>query len=374
MTKNNPFDRRAVSSTAAMRTAIAALTAALSLLVLAGGAAAHGPPAQRDQDVRLLADHSDDCGSDDAGALTECGNTHDLVGLDLREAHDATLGDMVYFRFILNGGSGTLKDVLTMKVGGASKTFELRTSDNQAFQGTGFETFAKAPALNADGSQDGSRFVVEAGVKLSALGGAGAVLDDYVLQAYRGTTRGDVMPGCYYNALGSKVAECSPGDDQPQFERTNGYVLRGPTYYTTVTVPAIDVPAGGSVDVDVKLANPLRATAQTVTLLIGAPDGAGVTATWKDSQTATTTVDLGKAGSGTAKLHVQADAAASAGKLTLTVTTNLGGRSIHEVPFGVGAAATSHPTTRDAAQDSPAPVAALTALGLLACAAARRRR
>jgi MYXO-CTERM domain-containing protein len=366
--KDNPFDRRAVSRAAAMRTLTVLLGAAV---LLASGAAAHGPPAKRDQDFRLLADHNDDCGGDDGGALSECGGAHDLVGLDVRETHDAALGDVVAFRFILNGGSGTLKDVLTLKAGSSTKTFELRTSDNQAFDDTGFDSVTVGPALNGDGSQDGDRFVVEATVKLATLGGAGVLLDDYVVESYRGSTRGDVMPGCYYNALGSKVSSCSPGDDQTQFERVNGYALQGPTYYAKAATPQAEVAAGSSTEVEVEVTNLLRSTAQTATVQVSSPPS--VTAVWKDGRTDATTLDLPKGGTAKATLRVEADAGAQGGDIVLTLTTNLGGRSVHSVPVKVGASQGTETAPTAGDEDAPTPAAATVAFLLLAFAAVRRR-
>src|SRR5688572_31439732 len=79
---------------------------AIALLLPPPPAAAHGPPVVRDQDTRLLADHNDDCGGDDAGALENCRGSHDLVSLDLREAYDEELGNVVVFRLLMNLGEG----------------------------------------------------------------------------------------------------------------------------------------------------------------------------------------------------------------------------------------------------------------------------
>jgi hypothetical protein len=103
----------------------------LAVLLVAVPVLGHGAPSPKDQDTRLLHDHNDDCGGDDAGSLSNCRGTHDLIALDVREAHDPSLGDVVVFRLILNGGSGELRDVLTLKVDGAAKTFEWRTTNNQ---------------------------------------------------------------------------------------------------------------------------------------------------------------------------------------------------------------------------------------------------
>lgn len=361
-----------------MRTALALAV----LLLVAAATSAHGPPAKRDQDFRLLADHNDDCGDD--ADVSGCHGTHDLVGLDVLERHDGGLGDVVAFRLILNGGSGSLRDVLTFKADGAAKSFELRTSDNQAFQGDKgtdrFDSVARFPATNPDGSTDGSRFVVEATVRLATLGGAGAKLTDYKVEAYAGTAKGDYMPGGYVNGLGIDTANPPQGEGVTNFNRVNGYVLTGPTYYTTVDVPAsATLAADGQTVVPIRLTNPFRSTAQTATVTVAGADG--FTATWVGANGADPAVeDLAKGGSGTAELRLRGDGhAPTAGTLTITVTTNLGGRSVHTLPYeitaaqgstGDGTGSGAPPAAKD--KDSPAPAAVLVGLALLVLAALRR--
>lgn len=366
------------------------LLAAL-LLVLAAGVAAHGPPKVRAQDARLLADHSDDCGGDTAAALANCNGSHDLVGLDVSERHEAS-GDVVAFRLVVccdDSGSGELKDTLTLKAGGQAKAFDFHTSDNQAFQGTGFLAVSKASA------GDGHRFILEGTVSLASLGGVGTTLSDFAVEAAKGSTRGDVMPGCYYSApapLGgqqSKVGEgsapaCTSGDAESgtPYTKTAGYALRGPAYYVTVTPPAgtTRVPADGEVTVDVRVANAIAA-AQDATVAVAGADG--FTATWVGANgAAPAQLSLQQGDVRTAELRLRGDGhAAATGTLTVTVDTSLGGHSVHQVPYEIVAAAgtttqedgsTDAPTSH-APKDSPAPVAALLALALLALAAARRQ-
>lgn len=357
-----------------------ALTAILALLMVAAVASAHGPPTKRDQDFRLLTDHNDDCGGDSASTLTSCRGTHDLIGLDLLERHDGGLGDVVVFRFVLNGGSGNLKDVLTLKVDGTTKTFELKTSNNDDFTGTGFDAVGSKVDLN-----DNGRFIVEASVKRASLGGVGAKLTDYSIEAMKDSTKGDVMPGCYYNTLNQKVADaqCNSGDAEAPgtgFARTNGYVLTGPTYYVQVAMPAsATVRADGEAVVEVGLTNAFRTTGQLATVEVGGADG--FTATWVGANGADPArVDLLKGGSGTAELRLRGDGhAATTGTLTITVSTSLGGRSTHELPYeilageNVGGPGTGHVDPTDDGKDSPAPVAPLVAFALLALVGLRRR-
>lgn len=350
------------------RTSIVAAILLLTAL-LAFPAAAHGPPAKRDQDTRLLADHNDDCGGHGPTDPERCRGTHDLVGLDLTESHDATHGDVVRLRLIVNGGEGQRRDVVTFTAGGATKTFELRTPDNAAFTGTGFVTVTSGPAMNADGTRDGDRVVVEGTIRLADLGGAGTLIDDVEVQAYTGGTPGDFMPGGYYNTLGQPVMDPAQGDEATNFERTAGYVLRGPSYYVSIAAPAIQVGSGSTRDVEVTLTNGLRGKAQTATLSVMPP--AGITATWNGAPTAT--VDLSGGGSATALLRVQADATATSGTLDVVAVTDLGGRTVVQVPLGVRSGPHETAQTTQAAEDAPA-ASALLMLVLLATLAAARRR
>lgn len=349
------------------------------LLALATPATAHGPPPIRDQDTRLLADHNDDCG-DDGGSISNCNGSHDLVALDIREGHDAKLGDIVYFRFALNHGTGSLRDVLTVKVNGATKTFEIRTTDNQKFETTGFDSVTVGPLLSASGTQDGSRFVVEAGVKLQTLGGVGAKLTDYLVEAYTGTTRGDYMPGGYYNALGVKVTDPDQGSDETDRIRTAGYDLRGPGYYAVATLPTqATVAEASQLEMTVTLRNLLPNTPQTLDVALSGADGvqARFTVGPDDGHL---TLDLPKGGQTTRTLVLTGGEAGASGTLTVTVTTSLGGRSTHTLPYTVTdpASDTSSPTSGGPGAGSTpakgAPTLGLpVALALLAFAGLRRR-
>lgn len=367
MSEGNPFDR-AAASRPAMRPWV---VLGLLLAACALPASAHGPPDPRAQDVRLLADHNDDCGGHGPTDPDRCRGTHDLVGLDLTEAHDATHGDVVRLRLVVNGGEGARRVAITLTADGTPRTLEVATSDNQAFTGNGFLRVTAGPALNADGTRDGARILVEGTVRLADLGGAGALLDDVKVQAYAGSTRGDYMPGGYYNTLDQPVANPPQGDAATNFERTSGYVLRGPSYYAGLHAGDVQVPAGASVDVEVHVTNGLRGKAQTATLRAAAP--AGLTATWDGQPEAV--LDLPAGGAATARLRVQAGAAATGGDLELVVTTNLGGRTALAVPVAVASNDPTAPADPDGqgSADSPAPTALLTGLLVAALAAARRR-
>lgn len=233
--KNNPFDAVPVSRRAAMRS----LPPLAVVLLLAAAASAHGPPDVRPGESRLLADHNDDCGGHGPGEDL-CNGSHDLVGLDVREERDDALGDVVVFRFMLNGGVAAdgLGLRLTLQAGASPHSFTLNTTDNTAFTGTGFARIGSAaPLLGADGRPDGDRFTVEAAVSLQALGGAGVRLTDYTVEAFRAGAPGDFMPGGSVSADGTRTENPPQGDDVTNFNRVNGYVLRGPATSTTTPTP-----------------------------------------------------------------------------------------------------------------------------------------
>lgn len=350
--------------------------AVLAALLLAAPAGAHGPPPLRDQDQRLLADHNDDCGGDSAAGLANCRGTHDLVGLDVREAHDATLGDVVIFRLLLNGGdTGQLKDTLTFKAGSASKTFELTTSNNQAFTGTGFDRVVGPTSIN-----DGTRFAIEGLVQRDSLGPTGTLLADFDVVATRDGTRGDFMPGTYTTLAGPAPTGSSEQNDPASYERPS-YALRGPGYYANAALPAIaSVAVGASTELTVTFSNLLKNTPQSLAVAttgadgvqawfsVGAPDGS-------------LAFDLGKGATTMRTLVLTGTEAGASGTLTLTLTSSLGGRSVHTLAYTVTEAPTSPSPTEPPAtpsasstpsKDAPGPGLPL-ALGLLAFAGLRRR-
>lgn len=351
------------------------------LLLVVPLAAGHGAPPPRAQDTYLLDDHNDDCGGHMATDPDRCNGTHDLVALHVQEAHDPVLGDVVKFRFFLNKGQAAdgLRDVLTLKANGATKTFELRTTNNADFQGTGFDHVAKAiPVRFPSGSTDGDRFLVEATVKSTALGGIGAKLTDYKLEAFRGSNnaRGDYMPGGAYNGI---IDNANPdqGDEATNRVRTSGYVLTGPTYYAKTTPPSnVQLTTGGTKEVQVALGNLLRSadwpTNQIATLSVTSPNG--LAASFDGA--ASTAVDLPATGTVNVPLQIASQGGPLTGQLTLTVTTNLGGRTIHTVPVTVEAApqsSTSSTSTPLDSEGAPAP-GFIMLLGVIALAVALRRR
>ena len=77
---------------------------AVAAFLLVPFAVAHGAPDPRGHETRLLAD----CNDDYFGGDLNSGRTgYDLHALDVREAWDPSLGDVVILRLILNGAGAS---------------------------------------------------------------------------------------------------------------------------------------------------------------------------------------------------------------------------------------------------------------------------
>ena len=347
-----------------------ALTTAFVVVALAVPAAAHGAPNPRSMDTRILHDYNDDCGGHDLG--DNCRGTHDLIALDLREAYDDELGDVVVFRLILDQGTAgaTLRDVVSIKAGSATKSYEFRTSDDASFTGT-FERVSGPHDLG-----DGTRFAVEGTVRLATLGVAsGDRLSEFSVRAYRGATEGDLMPGTYRTALGTDGPEPASEQGDPTFFRAPSYRLKGPVQYASMQADrsSVQVPSGGEVLVSLDVRNLLNDQAQTVRLTASGaharfhdPDGStGYTDRYE--------ADLPRRGSTVVHLAVQGPDGAS-GTLTVDLRTDLGGRTILVLPYGVGSA-TLPETTPTGGRGAPAGAwVALAAVGFALLGAVRWAR
>ncbi|MEA3191560.1 MAG: hypothetical protein QOD77_2142 [Thermoplasmata archaeon] len=349
------------------------LLSALLVVALLPGATAHGPPQRRDPDTRVLVDWNDDCGGDGGASLATgaCRGSHDLIGLDLVERHDAGLGDVVVFRFFLDKGtSGARRDTLSVGTPSGTQSFSLTSSDAATFTATGFDRSTNAQSLN-----DGTRFVVEGTVQLSKLGSPGQTIGPFKVEAFNGNQVGDYMPGGCNNTVGT----CPPQDPDADIAyELRQYKLAGPTHYLAVTAPSatLDVPAGGEAGVTFDIHNQLARTAQTVT--VAAIPGAGVTAGFHASGAShdaptqpTATLDLAAKGDGNVHLMVKGSQEGAKGVVKVWFDTDQGGHQSVDVPYRVvapGAASSSPGTTA-----KPAPVP-LAPLALLAAALLRRSR
>jgi hypothetical protein len=341
--------------------AATAALAALAALLLASPAVAHEAPDPRDYETRLLHDWNDDCGGDGGGATGACRGSLDLIALDLQERHDAALGHLAVFRFILDeGAAGAQRVTLALDAGGA-RTFELRTSDGRSFTGTGFDRVGGAVPLG-----DGTRFAVEAVVKASSLGGTGATLSGFRLEAHSGAGRGDLMPGGCQNTVGDCI---DAGRSDSQYVRPS-YALRGPGYYVSVAAPN-GARADGSI-VELAVRNELRRSAQALTLSVSA--SAGLQAVFHDAAgQERPTLEVPLAGAQSTTVHVLVRGGAS-GTVTVEAASDLGGRTVATFPVAAGGEGTGGPAATTAAPTTQASPAAGTLLPALALALVAWRR
>src|SRR5688572_16584336 len=106
------------------------LASLLALVVLAMPVEGHSAPNPAEDATRLLADWQDDCGGDGGAATGGCRGSHDLLALDVLEARDPQLGDVVVFRLFADAGRGyPITDTLLLDAGGTAKTMAVTTQD-----------------------------------------------------------------------------------------------------------------------------------------------------------------------------------------------------------------------------------------------------
>src|SRR5581483_4381009 len=112
------------------------LAAVLAMAALPAGA--HPAPDPANSDTRLLADQTDDCGSE-APPQNDCRHADDLIALDIREVYDH--GDVTIFRLWAEHGSASnLEDRLTFSSGSGTKTLSWKTNDGRSYTGAGFDS------------------------------------------------------------------------------------------------------------------------------------------------------------------------------------------------------------------------------------------
>lgn len=336
-------------------------------LVALAPASAHTAAPPPDHMVRLLHDCNDDQFGGDGG-----GTGYDLHALDLYEAWRDGLGDAVVFKLILNGqGAATIR--LDLTADGTARSYSWTTSGS-AWSGS----FDRVHHQSDIG--DGDRFALEGTLALSTLGVAvGAVLDDYTLTAVVGGDEGDHVPGYDGGPLGS----CTDNFQRPD------YTTKGPVQYASVNIreTEVSVDVGEERFLNVEAENKLKDSVQTVTLTQSGGDGVLVRfhiPSGGSDYSRSHEKELAKRGkpgdSTLIHLAVQGEEAGASGVITVTLTTELGGRVQDQVAYGVGAAA---PPTDGAdgtddgdgdGNDIPAvgPVAAAAAV-VSAIAWARRR-
>lgn len=260
--------------------ALLVAAALLALTAWAPLAGAHGAPAGREIDLRLLLD--DDGGLAYGGCIEMCApgaepEGLDLLALDMREAFLASQPALV-FRITVQSESvhDGRKLVLQVMQGTQVSTF---TADNG--DGT---TYVSADFDRLDGPSDvgdGHPKAIDGWVFYSTLGlQAGDVLTGITVTSTHHDEPDDVMPGTWY-FQGNQVPH-APHDADPaeaiEEHPPGEYVVAGPAPLLTATLDAqvLDL-ANGSANATLTISNPLAVLAQFANLTVIAPEGVAAT-------------------------------------------------------------------------------------------------
>lgn len=351
---------------------------------------AHGAPPPPEYLRRLLHDCNDDYFG---GDIAQDKEGQDLIALDLQEAFDASLGkETVRFRLIMDaahiGTSGpSLRDEITFTAGGTTKTYALATTDNQRFTGDFDRIDGPKALMKSDGHQDGTRFFVDGILTYASAGvAAGTAIQDYRVTGFVGNQKADFMPGTFRTSFGSDApaaTACAEGESQTKYE-AGAVRLQGSSRYTSVTLEprTVSLQVGEETLVAVRILNLLKTQPQDV--VVTSTVSPGVSTRFHvdagDADLQTYEGALAKASELFIHLVLNATQPGS-GSTTVTVTTNLGGRTIADVSYEAvgGDADAIPPANQREAASSPEPskgaaagdtiplafVAAAAAVGLL---------
>jgi hypothetical protein len=286
--------------------ALSAMLLLGSVLSMAVPASAHGAAPALPYMTRLLADYNDDwLGVQDG---------HNLVALDAYPQYNATLGDVLVLRLIMNGGwapqsaaTGTpaLAEHVTFKANGQDKEFAFTTEDNLAFASeVGFDAVrGPFPQMDAAGAPDGERFFVEGLATFASLAvKPGDALSDWLVTGEAGDSEGDVMP----QGQAPGVPETCGGALACVAYDIGSYTLPGLDAYATASAPATipRVPAVGEATFNLTIANLVNSTAQSVMVMAM---GEGVAVSFDGvpvSADAMGMLDLQGSASGSLQVHV----------------------------------------------------------------------
>lgn len=247
---------------------LAAVVVGLAAIALfAPAALAHGAPAAREIDTRILAD--DDgltgYGPDSCSAAPVCPFSNgalDLLALDVREAKDEAGAHVLWFRAIYQTDHvGIPAELhLTFTAAGAEHELEWSTADLATFTST---TFAKVAGPTPVG--DGHPQAVDGMVLAASLGlASGDVITDLAMESH-GESGEDLMPGGWtvqgvpFDPIPNPIAEL---EDHDPYDGT--YTLVGPA--TLLAVGLGELSTGSERSATLIVLNTLAGTAQFATL------------------------------------------------------------------------------------------------------------
>lgn len=241
---------------AAPRTWVLLWAMGMVLALVPEPAAAHGAPANRDFDVRVLQDWTGPAAGTDVGPHVgeyngmhtgaPFGPAHDILAVDVREAYGRGGEPGLRIRYIFQGGNpsegGVLNDTLSFTLDGRSFAFFLATPDNEVWT-TNFTTL-EGPFPVGDGfplALDGIVPYAAVGAKVGSVLGDVAVVSHYHSASMGGMEMpGDEAPGGFYY---NHAAVPAANDDSKQTD----YTLRGPARLLDLVVAegVVSVPARG---------------------------------------------------------------------------------------------------------------------------------
>lgn len=356
--------------------------------LIAAPAGAHPANVASEQYERFLGDCSDDWGGHSA-----IRDGHDLVALDMTERwlHEyAEPGFFVLltvgFGFAQTGSQGgPLRDEI--ELGGPDGPLKVRivTNDNKAFAAEAAPGFLvpdvmlpPRPSLYPNGTQDGSRFLVEFGFRYSTLGlSLGEKIPTAKVQAWARQDKGDYMPGGYFLA-GVEYAGCDPSGSHGGLYTgvyvRKDYAMRGteePYLEVSLDTDALAVAGNESAVLGLAVKNVFANEAQKVSVTPVAPPG------WEAELAAPSGTSAGPLAELPLELRVRAASATAAnGTLVVFVDTDFGGHAEREVPlyWYPAGVVPSVPATGSAESSAPGLVASISvAVAAVGLAVARRR-
>jgi MYXO-CTERM domain-containing protein len=283
-----------------------ALLAILALFVLAPTATAHGAPASRDIDSRLVTDNAQ---GGDYGPVSEVPNplvangAVDLLAVDVREAYGPSGEAGLWGRIVYQGGDeGSHRIELAMDVNGVPVTRFFESADLNTWIGDADFTAPEVFPVG-DGYPRALEFFLSSG-----LIGAGAIENVMVTSKVGGGT-GDLAPGTYQTVAG--VPAVVPTDDSA----TASYTMDGPDELLTISgQSSIDLSSSASFEVTVEN---LVGEAQFITFATVAGFGGNLVIS-PDS------LALGASETGTVSVTTTAPVS---GNAAITAISDLGGRS-----------------------------------------------
>lgn len=353
----------------------------LALAFLASLAAppalAHGAPAARELDARVLLD--DDGGLAYGGCIEVCNPVAPPEGLDVLalDVREAWLGDApaLVFRIVfqfeaVHDGRGF---VLELTAQGTTQELVIDSPDGSLYTSTAFDRLVGPVDVG-----DGHPKALDAWISTARLGLApGDAVTNLALRSTHHEEPDDVMPGTWFSQ-GLEVPHLphDPADPMEVLAQpaAGTYTLKGPAPILTLT-PAtalVDLATDGNLTFTVT--NPLTTLAQFTRVALQPPAGVRVTLQGGDTE-GQLELNLDPGASRTFTVTVDGDSAS--GAVQVVTQSDLGGRA--QAAFDVLAAPTPvdpltpEPTpSHDDAEEAPAPGAVPAGLALLALAFGRR--